>query len=262
MESKMKITILLLFFCLLICSTYYSQDITEFTHNAYCGTVIVSIEQEWTDTGIQLKKGDTLTIIVEGIASTDAKVNLNSHLWVGPEGEGVDAGEGYPCPYFSSQSVIGKIGEGGTPFGIGKTISFRSEISDKLFLGYNDTQFGDNYGYYVAFIFNKDFVSTRLNEKSEVNITDFSLHQNFPNPFNPSTIIRYNIPNSGNLEIKIFDITGSLVKTLFNSFQRAGLDEIEWNGKNEKGELVSSGTYIYQIKLNENILTKKMMLLK
>jgi glucan phosphoethanolaminetransferase (alkaline phosphatase superfamily) len=93
-------------------------------------------------------------------------------------------------------------------------------------------------------------------------IKSFSLLQNYPNPFNPSTTIEYQIPKAGNVEVKIYNITGELVKTINNGFQNSGSYKVNWNSKNDFGQRVASGIYLFQVKYENIFLTKKLMLLK
>ncbi len=92
--------------------------------------------------------------------------------------------------------------------------------------------------------------------------TTYSLFQNYPNPFNPSTVISYALPKSTLVSVKIYDMLGREVKSLINQVQNAGINNITWNGKNNYGAKVASGTYIYMIKAGEFYQAKKMILLK
>jgi hypothetical protein len=85
----------------------------------------------------------------------------------------------------------------------------------------------------------------------------FSLNQNFPNPFNPSTKIKYSIPKAENVTLKIYDILGRQIKTLVNEEKPAGNYSIEFNGKD-----MPSGVYFYQIRAGVFTETRKMLLLK
>jgi hypothetical protein len=90
----------------------------------------------------------------------------------------------------------------------------------------------------------------------------FALIQNYPNPFNPTTRISFSIPTSSNAVLTIYNVVGQKIKTLVNSRQNAGNYEIQWNGLNEKGERVSSGVYLYQLKTDSYSEAKKMLLLQ
>jgi len=88
-------------------------------------------------------------------------------------------------------------------------------------------------------------------------VTDYILYQNYPNPFNPVTTIRYEIPEDGMVTIKIYDILGQEVKTLLNEFKQATRYEVDFNAGG-----LASGVYIYRMKVNDFITSKKMVLLK
>ncbi len=90
----------------------------------------------------------------------------------------------------------------------------------------------------------------------------FALRQNYPNPFNPSTTIHYDLPKSSNVRLNIYNIQGQRVMTLVNGQKTAGRYQVSWNGRNERGQMVSSGIYIYRIQAGDFIKTRKMMLLK
>ncbi len=92
--------------------------------------------------------------------------------------------------------------------------------------------------------------------------TVFSLHQNSPNPFNPTTSIKYDMPKAGDVQIAVFNVLGQRVTDLINGYQEAGSHEVVWNGKDDGGSSVASGIYFYRIKTSEFSDTKKMLLLK
>ena len=90
----------------------------------------------------------------------------------------------------------------------------------------------------------------------------YTLHQNNPNPFNPVTILRYDLPEDAMVNITIYDMMGRNIKTLINQTQDPGYKSIIWDATNDQGQLVSAGIYLYQIQAGEYISTKKMVLLK
>jgi len=100
------------------------------------------------------------------------------------------------------------------------------------------------------------------NERLATVIKTFALLQNYPNPFNPSTTIEYQLPKTGNVEIKIFSINGQLVKTLESTHQIAGTHSFVWDGKNNGGQTVTSGLYVYQVAFENSMLAKKMLFIK
>ena len=102
-------------------------------------------------------------------------------------------------------------------------------------------------------------------ENSEVLPEQFTLAQNYPNPFNPSTVINYTIPqslNSPQVKLEIFNLLGQKVITLVDAKQVAGEHSIQWNGKNEAGNLVTSGVYLYRLKAENFVEMRKMMFIR
>ncbi len=98
---------------------------------------------------------------------------------------------------------------------------------------------------------------TPVEEKGISLPKEFALNQNYPNPFNPSTAISYQLSAQSKVELKIFDVLGREVQTLVNEIQNAGQYKVNFNASN-----LPSGIYIYQIKADNFIQSKKMMLVK
>ncbi len=98
--------------------------------------------------------------------------------------------------------------------------------------------------------------SVSVNDKDEIPTT-YSLSQNFPNPFNPSTSISYSIPKDSNIKLAVYDVSGREVATLVNGKQSAGKHSVQFNASN-----FASGVYFYRIDSNEFSNSKKMLLLK
>src|ERR1035437_9008205 len=85
----------------------------------------------------------------------------------------------------------------------------------------------------------------------------FDLSQNFPNPWNPTTLITYSLPTSSNVILKVYNVLGKLIKTLVNENQEAGIYKVNFDA----GSL-SNGVYFYKIQAGNYTETKKMLLLK
>jgi flagellar hook assembly protein FlgD len=86
--------------------------------------------------------------------------------------------------------------------------------------------------------------------------------QNYPNPFNPTTQIEFSLPKESIVTIKIYNILGKEIKTLVNGEKTAGEHTITWNGMNDNGIQVASGTYLYRINTGNFSQVKKMIFLK
>ena len=92
--------------------------------------------------------------------------------------------------------------------------------------------------------------------------TEFALSQNYPNPFNPTTVIRYQLPVISEVQLTVYDLMGRVVRELVSSKINAGTHSIIWNGTDAHGQPVSSGMYLYQLKTDTFVKTKKLVLLK
>ena len=118
----------------------------------------------------------------------------------------------------------------------------------------NGTIYWDNFYFYSNLV--------DVDNRSETLPQGFALEQNFPNPFNPTTTIQYELPENAFVNIRIYDLNGRLVNTLVNAQKSAGYKAIKWAGVDNKGKAVSAGLYLYTIEAGEFIQTKKMVLLK
>ena len=90
----------------------------------------------------------------------------------------------------------------------------------------------------------------------------YNLAQNFPNPFNPSTTIKYDMKDKGIVTLKVYNVAGQLVRTLANSVKNAGSYTVTWDGKNDRGGAVASGIYFYKMETKDFSQTKKMVMLR
>ena len=121
-------------------------------------------------------------------------------------------------------------------------------------------------GYPIVLIKQISFsgVPTGIKEQELIQnvLSSFVIYQNYPNPFNPSTTIQYSIPTAGNVEARIFDIQGRLVRSLSKSYQQAGTHSLVWDSRCNSGIVVASGTYFCQVLFNQTALVKKLVLIK
>ncbi len=77
--------------------------------------------------------------------------------------------------------------------------------------------------------------------------TGFSLDQNFPNPFNPSTTIRYTVGTPSRISLVLYDLAGRVVRTLVNDETGAGTHAVQWDGRTDNGTVASTGVYVYHL---------------
>ena len=131
---------------------------------------------------------------------------------------------------------------------------------------------GEIYTYHVRAMFiNPGGVSDPSNE-AEIAFVDIDdetpvphnteLVGNFPNPFNPETIIQFSLSKESHVKIEIFNIRGALVRTLVDSEFTEGVHDISWNGEDKNGNLTTSGVYFYRMKTDDYQSVKRMVLLK
>ncbi|KAA3605228.1 MAG: DUF5050 domain-containing protein [Calditrichaeota bacterium] len=131
---------------------------------------------------------------------------------------------------------------------------------------------GETYTYYISDIETNGLetkheeqaqsVRFTLNEEIAQTKLDYVLAQNFPNPFNPSTKINFQIAKEQDVKLEVYNLKGELVKELVNEKMNKGSHSAKWNGTDTFGNQVSSGTYFYKISAGTFIQTNKMILLK
>ncbi|MFQ6609258.1 MAG: C25 family cysteine peptidase, partial [Fidelibacterota bacterium] len=105
---------------------------------------------------------------------------------------------------------------------------------------------------------NGDEIETHINEIPSA----YSLAQNFPNPFNPTTNIQFSLPIAGEITLKVYDILGQEVASLVDGSMGAGIHTVVWNGKNMNNVQVPSGIYFYNLETEKITLSHKMILMK
>lgn len=251
---------LVIFFLLFLLNSLYGQKV-----------VIVDITYDgWTDTGVDIIAGQKLTILSYGFASTSGKTEPQVvERWGSPSGTSFSrsglADQTGLAPGIIWQSLVGKIRSSGTPFYVAEAYSQSATQSGRLYLGYNDQRglsFTDNFGYFVSFVFTPSTLQVSVSESGSAEPPTFSLEQNFPNPFNVQTEIRYKLSENGRTRIKIFNIMGQEIKTLLDDEQLQGEYSIIWDGKDAKGNPSPSGQYYYQISQKEKMGAKKLIILK
>lgn len=108
-----------------------------------------------------------------------------------------------------------------------------------------------------------DGLSTRISNDRVIVPSDFELHSNYPNPFNPSTTFSFTLPLDKRVSVKIYDMTGRLVRTLVDGEQYVqGTHSVVWNGLTDGGTAVASGQYVYTLEWGQFRQAKRMVLVK
>jgi hypothetical protein len=123
------------------------------------------------------------------------------------------------------------------------------------------TEPGRRYTYRVV-VLEKGEAVTSFETSVTTPTPQFSLDQNRPNPFNPTTKISFVIPSKVNARLAIFDVQGRLVRRLVDEEMPPGFKEVVWDGRSDHGMQAASGIYFYQLRAGKNVLTRKMVLMK
>ncbi len=93
-------------------------------------------------------------------------------------------------------------------------------------------------------------------------IKSIRLYLNYPNPFNPSTTLRFNLPEAREIELTVYSISGQKIRTLVNGYQRTGEHRVQWDGTDESGRRTASGIYLYRLTAGNQRLSGKMILIR
>lgn len=105
-------------------------------------------------------------------------------------------------------------------------------------------------------------VLTDIGDAGQVGPSAFGLHQNYPNPFNPSTDIGYDVPEASFVKLNVYSVLGQQVRSLVHGMAPAGRHTARWDGRNDRGQAVGSGLYLYRLEANGRSWTKKMVHMK
>jgi hypothetical protein len=121
---------------------------------------------------------------------------------------------------------------------------------------WQDYRSGNNFDIYMNG-FNTSGIYSAIGNSGTTNSVEFTLSQNFPNPFNPVTVINYQLPKNSNVKLSVYDALGQEVNILVNETQVAGNHQIEWNAS-----AYPSGVYFYRLEAGSFVSNKKMILIK
>ncbi len=173
-------------------------------------------------------------------------------------GQGTDFTEHRITPSEAVHSVAGKL-VAGLSYEDGNMATIQP--GEKIQLSFKIPEYSVIKGKKIKYFFKSRGYYKTLN-KEELIPETYSLHNNYPNPFNPSTTISFSIPKVSEIELSVINILGQVVRTLHDGQITAGNHEVVWDGKNESGSQVASGVYFYRLKADGFEDSKKMVMLK
>ena len=154
-------------------------------------------------------------------------------------------------------------GHGGTPVWTQYVADLTSYAGSSIRIGF---YFTSNSGYTLEGWYIDDIriegVITEVNEILNPNSNEYTLSQNYPNPFAQQTKIDYSIHKDENVQLIIYNMKGRLIETLVDKKLQKGNYSVIWNGKNDLNDKVVPGIYYYKLKTTNNLITKKMLVVK
>ena len=162
--------------------------------------------------------------------------------------------------------VLGNAIEPGTGAILEIEVQFSQNLSNSsiLFM-FDEVSAGDAYFTPITTVSDNfgQFTSDMVSLGEDLNLpVEFSLFPNYPNPFNPSTIISYGISEDSFVSIDIYDMRGRVVRNLVSQKQVSGRYSVSWDGNDDGGNSVSAGVYIYKLSAHNKVLSRKMVLMK
>ena len=159
-----------------------------------------------------------------------------------------------------SKLAVGTMWAWGMP-GPGFIKTFNFATADSAVIANWSSEANARFGYGMKFFWAGGQEDMSLSQSTSLP-SKFILHQNFPNPFNPITTVRYELPEDSFVDVTIYDMLGNAVNNLVYTNQSSGYKSIQWNATNNHGQPVSTGVYLYSIEAGDFRQTKKMILLK
>jgi hypothetical protein len=219
------------------------------------------------------------------VVSVDPNGRVSIVYYESVEPEGTDFANG-PTPYGDKDSYVDvyyvSSTDGGSSFSAPEKVT---DVTTNWNVNVSLTNIYPNFGDYIGFVSKSNnlsvawadgrnglpeafFAKVRTGKLNKDNIAEskldqvYTLKQNYPNPFNPTTQISFEIPEDGNVKLKIYNSVGQLVKTLVDENMSKGYHQINWNASDNNGIKLSSGIYFYSLTSGSFVESKKMILMK
>ncbi|MGA3245223.1 MAG: CBM35 domain-containing protein [Bacteroidota bacterium] len=201
------------------------------------------------------------------IATNDTTVMISWHLTNVPAAGTYQIAFGYKLYYASPKTQfinVNGIRVATLEFTASSTSAwYEKTLAVDLRKGDNTIQMQMSWGWmYLDYLAVPRSLATAVANTLVTLPAQFSLDQNYPNPFNPTTAISYQLIANSFVTLKVYDLLGREVTTVVNEIGTPGKHTATWDGKNDLGESVSSGVYMYQLRAGSSVITRKMVLLK
>ena len=208
---------------------------------------------------ITINNKDTSRVVFDWTSSIDVENNELTYMFeyelkmVNINNETINYHDGKDLRYPGLTITYSEILENLDQFqSAGAVLTWSVDVTDGI-----DTVFSTDER--VIFVIGK-YAALAVDETTIPN--EYSLNQNYPNPFNPTTRIQYSLPKTGVVQISIYTLMGQKIATLVNRNMAAGRHIITWNGMDDLGNPAGAGVYLYQLRANQFVKTRKMILLK
>jgi len=229
----------------------------------------------WYDTGLDIAEGVEYVLVPYGRTRIGTASGDRDAFGYGPEGAhsarwGPHVGENGPMNGAPHMALIAKVGESGFPIYLGSSKAFYLYSgytgTGRLYLIVNDN-FDNPSGWYGnegtlwVDVYLPNLASAPASWDRTNPAPRAVLAQNYPNPFDPSTTIRYSVESAEPVSLTVFDAQGRFVRTLVRENAGPGTHTVRWDGKHENGRAMPSGTYFYQLEVGGETIEKKMIML-
>ncbi|MFH1851765.1 MAG: T9SS type A sorting domain-containing protein [Candidatus Neomarinimicrobiota bacterium] len=246
-------------------TTVSISDITAESNNAHKGAICVLVPDDWTFTsGTYDSDVGTGTIVLDPAAATPVYGLIDTVIVPPANMKWVkllsDVGYLHEANVYHDATLNFTVGQKGGDFPIGYMVTVNSGGMFDYFAD-NDIDDAGSSGW-------GDGVDTLMNQWVEITggivgvdkgvlAKEYGLSQNYPNPFNPETVIEYSLEAASRVELSVYDITGRLISTLVNEVQQPDNYQVVFHVDN-----LASGTYLYRLKTDNQVETRKMILLQ
>jgi hypothetical protein len=209
-------------------------------------TTSVAVDQNWTDTGLDVTIGQLVIITASGTAAASGVVQ-GVPQWFGPDGVGPNCEDpSKPFPW-ALNMLIGKVGDLGDAFPAGNFCSFTVDVTGRLFLGVNNGLPSSGSGCFMAVIYVIPCVATAVQSGS---FSSTHTLKSYPNPVGSATSISFTLPVSGDVDLRVYDPAGRQVRALSGAPFGRGEHVLTWDGRDDSGNQVAPGVYFYTLSVD------------